>query len=317
MLGGLAACTLTTDFDGLSGGAANTANDGGQSRDAQTLADGRVIDPSGDGGNLQTCGDTSSDPHNCGQCKHDCLGGACDSGKCQPFVLAQNLDHPLGIGLSQGKLYLGIEGALLEIGTDGKDSKAVVSNVRPKYIWGTDTDVFFSRDGDTIERWPHSSDGKTELVLGAPAVSGVSLSPTHLYFTRYQGANQGGGVYRVSFPDVGTPEKLKGWNGAECVNWADGKTYFAGDGQDSANLLHDDGSVDQLLENGGPTGIFVLGNDAFITRQGAGELLRVDLTTKQSELLAHDLDGPSGIVATVTAIYWVELHRGTLDVLAR
>ncbi len=33
------------------------------------------------------CGDTSSDPHNCGRCGHDCLGGECSAGMCEPFAL--------------------------------------------------------------------------------------------------------------------------------------------------------------------------------------------------------------------------------------
>jgi hypothetical protein len=34
------------------------------------------------------CTDVQSDPHNCGACGHDCLGGACQAGVCQPFTLA-------------------------------------------------------------------------------------------------------------------------------------------------------------------------------------------------------------------------------------
>jgi hypothetical protein len=33
------------------------------------------------------CGDTSSVPTNCGRCGHDCLGGQCSGGVCQPFAL--------------------------------------------------------------------------------------------------------------------------------------------------------------------------------------------------------------------------------------
>lgn len=34
------------------------------------------------------CGDTSSDSRHCGRCGHDCLGGTCAAGKCQPVTLA-------------------------------------------------------------------------------------------------------------------------------------------------------------------------------------------------------------------------------------
>jgi hypothetical protein len=34
-----------------------------------------------------TCNDLTSDPANCGACMHDCQGGACSNGVCQPVVL--------------------------------------------------------------------------------------------------------------------------------------------------------------------------------------------------------------------------------------
>jgi hypothetical protein len=53
-----------------------------------------VSTPSADGAPLDAgtaeaspCGDTSSIPTNCGLCGHDCLGGQCSGGVCQPFAL--------------------------------------------------------------------------------------------------------------------------------------------------------------------------------------------------------------------------------------
>lgn len=45
-----------------------------------------------------TCA-SSDDPHNCGTCGHDCLGGACRAGVCQPVTLARGEEiHDLAIG---------------------------------------------------------------------------------------------------------------------------------------------------------------------------------------------------------------------------
>ena len=317
VFGSFAACTLVTDLDGFSTPAVSEG-DGGRSPagDARTtLPDGRVVDQ--DGATESCTADLASDTHNCGQCGKDCLGGECKDARCGPAVLARGFERPLGIGLSQGKLYVGHAGALTEVSLDGKETKPVVTDVRVRYVWGTDTDVFFANERNaSILRWAHTSDGKTSFVLGAPEVSGVALSPTHVYYTRYIGTSQGGGVYRAPLGG-GAPELLKAWNHAESVAWADGKVYFAGDGENTANLLNDDGSIDQLLDRGGPTGIFVLGDDAFITRQGAGELFRVPLSTRAPERLASGLDQPSGVIATASAIYWVEYGSGTLGVLVR
>jgi hypothetical protein len=41
--------------------------------------------------------DVQTDKEHCGQCSHSCQGGACVSGKCQPVVVATNLDSTTSI----------------------------------------------------------------------------------------------------------------------------------------------------------------------------------------------------------------------------
>jgi hypothetical protein len=43
---------------------------------------------------VAACTNTVTDPHNCGSCGHDCQGGACEAGVCQPFVLAAAEEFP-------------------------------------------------------------------------------------------------------------------------------------------------------------------------------------------------------------------------------
>src|SRR5204863_597521 len=40
------------------------------------------------------CVDLTSDAKNCGTCGHDCLGGTCMEGQCQPVLIAQYFGHP-------------------------------------------------------------------------------------------------------------------------------------------------------------------------------------------------------------------------------
>jgi hypothetical protein len=54
--------------------------------------------PCGGAGSLDT------DPHNCGRCGHDCRGGACEEGVCQPFVIAQG-HHPGIIAVDSSSVY--------------------------------------------------------------------------------------------------------------------------------------------------------------------------------------------------------------------
>jgi hypothetical protein len=54
------------------------------------------------GGN---CGDTTSDPHHCGRCDHDCQGGGCNLGTCQPVLVATDVGGPFSIALDDRYVY--------------------------------------------------------------------------------------------------------------------------------------------------------------------------------------------------------------------
>ena len=53
------------------------------------------------------CIDVQSDANNCGACNHNCMGGTCVAGKCQPVAIVSNLE------------VIGMPGALGPIGVDG------------------------------------------------------------------------------------------------------------------------------------------------------------------------------------------------------
>ena len=47
---------------------------------------------------------TTTDPKNCGACGHDCLGGVCQNGQCQPIVLASGT-YPWGVAVDNTNVY--------------------------------------------------------------------------------------------------------------------------------------------------------------------------------------------------------------------
>src|SRR5579884_3819642 len=85
-----------------------------------------------------TCTDVHTDAKNCGTCGHDCQGGACSGGMCQPVVLGED---PGGVNLVvYGKyLYLtgNADGNVYGCPTDGcPNGPFVVASAQPNYLAG-------------------------------------------------------------------------------------------------------------------------------------------------------------------------------------
>src|SRR5262249_35132896 len=85
-----------------------------------------------------------SDPHNCGLCGHDCLGGTCQSGQCQPFALATGMPSPMGGVVVGTDLYVSdfgalgpphIPGSLLRIAADGTKTTLETDLSAPAAVW--------------------------------------------------------------------------------------------------------------------------------------------------------------------------------------
>jgi hypothetical protein len=83
-------CSLVTSLDELGGGGSDADIDG--AADVQSEADAG-------------CGVLSSDAKNCGYCGHDCRGGQCNAGVCDPIVIASGLETPSGIAVDSTNVY--------------------------------------------------------------------------------------------------------------------------------------------------------------------------------------------------------------------
>lgn len=113
----LAACRAVLDIGPLTllddaaapadTGPASIAEDGSTAdRDGDDGSDG-PRDASGAGADSGGCiADLKSDPKHCGRCDHDCQGGACDSGACQPVKLADGLAMPEGLVVDASNVFV-------------------------------------------------------------------------------------------------------------------------------------------------------------------------------------------------------------------
>jgi hypothetical protein len=265
---------------------------------------------SGGGGGAGGCDNTDDDPQNCGACGHDCLGGECVDGACQP-VLITALPNPD----DDGEL-------IVEPGPDGRivwaryrrpgiiysATKTPFSNVQlvhalDDFGWArgvalAEDSIYYSNYSDSDElpsRGIHvvEMDGSGATQLAGDSLLGaawVHLYGEHVYFTTYFDTIAVGRVPRAGGP----VEALVEFAGPEphyeglflCL--AHGSWVYYGSNA-GVSRVRTDGSAQALLYPGGASDVIAV---------HAGELY----WRTNGTLMRGSLDGtePAQIVAPAT-----------------
>src|SRR5579859_4125816 len=130
----LAGCA---DLSELTTGSCGTSCDGAvdstvQRADASPDA-GTVLDGAADGGVDAACNPATldTDGHNCGACGHDCQGGACSNGACQPVTLASGQSGIQKLVIDATTLYwTSSNGYIGRLGKDGQGLTHVLSGLQ-------------------------------------------------------------------------------------------------------------------------------------------------------------------------------------------
>ncbi|MBX3202436.1 MAG: hypothetical protein KF894_30200, partial [Labilithrix sp.] len=167
----------------------------------------------GDGGPT-TCDESKlqTDPKNCGRCGHDCLGGACNAGKCESVLLAGGLENPVDLTLDGANVYVTARGngAVLRVAKDGSK-----------------TDV---------------------LVSGHDEARGVTLDGQNLFWSNLEFAGDGGdgywgGVWGCSLPACSDVHLVTTADWAANVRYSNGFLYFAENNNGVVVRVKPDGSM--------------------------------------------------------------------------
>jgi hypothetical protein len=159
-----------------------------------------------------------SDGKNCGTCGHDCLGGPCVAGQCQPVMIAQYLGHPHHIYVGAQAVYFTNDSGYM--GRANKDG----SDLKPLALPGFAASAFYAtvvvEDGDRVflSRYGGSSDFRLShcQTSGCDATATAIGGPYSQYFavdqanhkvvwveyspTRLQTASTVGAVSAVDLP---------------------------------------------------------------------------------------------------------------------
>jgi hypothetical protein len=156
------------------------------------------------------CGDTSTDPNNCGSCGHSCLGGACVAGVCQPVVLASGV-CPTSIAVDDTSVYFTHDvlgsWAVESVPKAGGTVTVLATQTSLADIYGDsvavlDGIVYFitlRAGGDNVLESVPAGGGPVTVVAGFN-VGGSIRQPTRAVVTAASGvywANEEGGILHV------------------------------------------------------------------------------------------------------------------------
>ncbi|WP_394831886.1 DUF5050 domain-containing protein [Pendulispora rubella] len=191
-VGVLVACRFT---DGLSGG---PWDDGGGPSECDgpcpVVCPGFFADCDDAGANGCEV-DTRVVSEHCGACGHDCLGGACQGGFCQPILLAEGGVAPMHIVLDDASVYgVNASGAVTRISKNGgplvvlapSDGHAQSPPPRVTLAGNTlyYTDFGPPADGGTAGNvWATTIDGGKERIARANAPYAISVAGGYVYWS--------------------------------------------------------------------------------------------------------------------------------------
>lgn len=278
----LASAAACVSLDGLTGG----------TRDAEAgPADARAGDAAPDSG--ATCTQTSSDPHNCGACGHDCLGAACTNGTCAPSLLVAGLPQPSCVAVDALQVYWATRQC--PSGTMCVGAKSITSDAGPFAIAPGASDDFGIGWSDCA-LLPSGT-----IVVGAPQQNGLvdEFPPGATVESRFAYGTRG--VVALALTRSGG------------VAWTttDGRVYACGSTcDDNPNAI--------AATQSAPAGIATDGTTVYWTNLGDGTIASSPFFGDGGQVttVASDAAAPSDIAVDDAGIYWVERGSGSVVELA-
>jgi hypothetical protein len=305
----------------------------------RTLGDeeGGTVRPDADkppdaGGSDGTCGAAlASDPKNCGACGHDCLGGACNHGKCAPFVLATNQKQPSNPVVDEGTIYWtngdGTIWSCATAGCNGRPRPITAIEAGNTFLSGLDVKngvvLATGYYSQALHTCPTTGCAQPTTLIGNLdyPVAGLLDGKDGAFFINANRAS----VERCSLPScAGGPTRIAGGPPAwRRLAQDETKVYWTAAGPPPSDYskaivyrapkTQVDGGPETILSNVSfPTAITVR-NDVLYMALGGGTITKVSLGTG---LLQFDLvngeSKPSGVAIDETYVYWTTSGNGAI-----
>ena len=137
------------------------------------------------------CIQVEADPGNCGYCGHDCLGGACIAGGCQPVVLLSGQPLVRFIAVDDDSLYFTTaangDSMVDKMPLAGGAIQTIVSGaVAPNGIAVDDSFLYFAdvQTSGQVRRVAKQGGTPTTLTSNVPGAFGIAIGPQTLCFSQ-------------------------------------------------------------------------------------------------------------------------------------
>jgi hypothetical protein len=164
-----------------------------------------------DGGSLEAAdgpavcdADLSSDPQSCGRCAHDCLGGVCEGGRCQPTTLVQ-IRFSRGVASDDSYVYVLAQNGITRIDKATNLEKGVIVNdPLAQALAVDDASVYWL---DEVDAGTDDAGAALGVTINSAAKDGggamqLAFDPIHQYYI--MGIAASGGVLYWTDPGTGT-----------------------------------------------------------------------------------------------------------------
>jgi hypothetical protein len=255
----------------------------------------------GSAGALPACdADLLRDSAHCGRCFHDCEGGVCAGGECQPVALVSNLPAaPTALALDEEAVWF-----TPPVSRSTKRPGTLEWFVQPEGdVWGIAADaefVFWVNVSSGLMRFDRSTE--TVEALGVAGYR-VALDADYAYTAR-------DGVWRVK-KTTGEPEQLTSLSGEAIAVDGDYVYFTVPSGGGFFRLSKAGGEPEALTARSSASYIAAYEGRTYISEQqepaGVFEVTGPGLRT-----LVASLEEPFGVAADSVGVFWADWADGSI-----
>ena len=265
--------------------------------------------------------DLTRDRKNCGRCGHDCLGGVCNLGACDPAVVAGNLDLPSAMVLDGTYLYFAYSGHVARVLAAGGAVEDLSTQAFTAQKLAVDATTVYVMTGNRVIRFPKTGDAdggaSQEVALAVGRAIAIDVSsiffqvPAGLAAAPKMGSGGGDGGAGVLLAALGSDT-------INDIAVDDSFAFFALPGAGTVLKVPKTGAVGDagagVVASGEatPTNVVVDATYVYFTNNMGGTVRRVPKAGGPATDFVTGLGRPLGLALDGARLYYTDELKGTV-----